>query len=297
MDSEIHSKARARSRAHVRAAEHYKETNVPKSIAHYKRALHYSAFGSFTKPVSLRFNGLLDSLEDVIKEHRTFTECTAEIVGAPGGVTEVGYGEYKRCKDSRLLTKIATVVASNSGRPGGACRKSDGTLDITKIHAHHKTQEEDVISNWMVAATDVVSDDQESQKAMMNEIFKPVSGAFGLVNPNGTDIITKQNVDYTLGMAIDVKTRDWEYLGPRVYADAWRYEGATLCEKKALSTIRKKRTRRRSFSALRPTRATPKVVNGRRLCFGRTHHLQTVTKCTSTRDARGRYTLRSTRAR
>lgn len=90
MDSEIQSEARARRRAHIRAAEHYKETSALKSIAYYKRAMHYSAFGSFTTHVSLRFNGLLDSLDDVIQTHRKFTGCTTEIVGSPGGVTEVG---------------------------------------------------------------------------------------------------------------------------------------------------------------------------------------------------------------
>lgn len=232
MDSEIQSKARARTRAHIRAAGHYREVNPHKSIAHYKRAMRYSSFGNFTSHVSLRFKGELTDQVSVIRDHQKVWECAAEIVGSYGGVTEEGYREYKRCKDSGILVNIATVVASNSGRPGGACRKRDGTLDTKKVHENHKTQEEDVVSNWMIAETSDLSDDQERQKAMMNVLFKDVSGAFGLLNPGGKDIKTKQHVDYTRGIAVDVNTLEWGDLGPRVYADAWCYEGATLCEKK-----------------------------------------------------------------
>ncbi len=145
--------AKARAMAHIRAAEHYREMNPRKAVAHYKRAMHYSAFGSHVERFSLRFEGTLDEETRLIKEAEKYDgACTAEIVGLHGGVTEAGYHESKLCKD-KIPVKIATVVASNSGRPGGACRAIDGTLDAGKIHAKHTTQEEDVISSWMLAAT------------------------------------------------------------------------------------------------------------------------------------------------
>lgn len=236
MDSEIQSEASARRRAHTRAAEHYRETNALKSIAHYKRAMHYSSFGNFTTHVSLRFDGELRDQARVIKAHKIFTaKCVAEIVASSGGVTEEGYREYTRRESRReyakIPVKIGTVIASNSGRPGGACRGRDEALDIDKIHENHTTQEEDIVSNWMIAETGALSDDPKNQAAMMNMLFKPVSDAFGLERPLGTDHKTKQLVDYTLGKAVDVNTGKWISLGPRVYADAWCYEGATLCEK------------------------------------------------------------------
>jgi hypothetical protein len=197
--------------------------------------MHYSAFGSHVTRVSLRFEGTLDEETHWIRELEKYdSACTAEIVGLRGGVTEAGYPESYLCGSQQIPVKIATVVASNSGRPGGACRAIDGTLDVGKIHANHTTQEEDVISNWMLAETSALSGrgDKENRKAFMNSLFEPVSSAFGLTNPRETDVRTKQEADYTRGIARDIKTGEWsKCLGSRIYADAWCYDGATLCEK------------------------------------------------------------------
>ncbi len=232
--------AKARTRAHIRAARHYREMNPRKAVAHYKRAMYYSSFGSCVERFSLRFEGELEAeklliqrhIERLIKNGKEYGECTAEIVGLRGGVTEAGYRESKVCKDKMIPVKIATVVASNSGRPGGACRAIDGT--VLNVRANHTTQEEDVISNWMIAATGDLSGrgDEETRIALMNSLFEPVSDAFGLLDPTRTDVKTKQEADYTRGIARDIKTGRWRDLGPRIYADAWCYDGATLCEKK-----------------------------------------------------------------
>lgn len=219
----------ARARAHMRAAEHYRHSDQPKAIAHYRRAivLHRSAFGAgevvHVTRVSLRFNGNPGSHMDLIERYDT-APC-AEIIGMEGGVTEAGHLEHERDK----AAKIATIIASNSGRPGGACRALDGSLKRRKVHANHETQEEDVISNWLLAATSDKNGDARYNK--MNELFAPVSEAFGLTTPYGTDFKTVQYVDYTKGQGMDVNTGRWEVKGPRVYADAWCYEGATMCKK------------------------------------------------------------------
>jgi hypothetical protein len=224
----------ARARAHMRAAEHYRHSNQPKAIAHYRRAivLRRSAFGAHdgdkVNHVSLRFNG-------EPRDHMSLTELydaaiCAEIIGMPGGVTAAGYLEQERNKTA----KIATVIASNSGRPGGACRALDGSLDRQKVHANHNTQEEDVVSNWLIAATRDKTGDERYIR--MNELFRPVSKAFGLKTPHGNDFKTIQHVNYTEGMALDVHSRDSFVVGSRVYADAWFYEGATMCEKEMTDT-------------------------------------------------------------
>ena len=69
-----------------------------------------------------------------------------EIVVDPGGLTNVGYELWLR--DPSVT--IGTMVAGNSGRPGGACGMADGSAG--SLHAHHKTQEEDVVSNWLLTA-------------------------------------------------------------------------------------------------------------------------------------------------
>jgi hypothetical protein len=87
----------------------------------------------------------------------------------------------------------------------------------------------------MLAATRGLSGrgDKETRIALMNSLFEPVSDAFGLTNPRETDVKTKQEADYRRGIATDIKTGIWsESLGSRIYADAWCYDGATLCEKK-----------------------------------------------------------------
>jgi len=43
------------------------------------------------------------------------------------------------------------MVASNSGRPGGAVGNGDKIV-FSKVHADHKTQEEDIISTWLFAS-------------------------------------------------------------------------------------------------------------------------------------------------
>jgi hypothetical protein len=218
------------------------ERNPRKAVAHYKRAMYYSSFGSYVPQFSLRFNGKLEEekilienlvVENIEKygEYGKYGVCTAEIVGLRGGVTEAGYLESKWCKEKMIPAKIATVVASNSGRPGGACRAIDRT--VQNIHENHTMQEEDVISNWMIAETSALSEDKENRIAMMNLLFGPVSDAFGLENPGGKDVRTKQEVDYKEGIATDIKTGTLsKHLGPRIYADAWCYDEATLCEKK-----------------------------------------------------------------
>ena len=62
-----------------------------------------------------------------------------------GGIANMGM----RLHTERPM-RIGTMVAGNSGRPGGACGQANGS--VANLHAGHSTQEEDVVSNWLITA-------------------------------------------------------------------------------------------------------------------------------------------------
>ena len=74
--------------------------------------------------------------------------CQVEVIIDAGGITTVGHAMHS----TNTGANIATVLAANSGRPGGACRAGDGTIQRSTIHGGHSTQEEDVIANWLLAS-------------------------------------------------------------------------------------------------------------------------------------------------
>ena len=123
-----------------------------------------------------------------------------------GGVAGVGLALHRQ--DPTL--RIATLVASNSGRPGGACRALNGDVEHRKLHAGHRTQEEDVVSNWLLTLS--------ASPTVQSTEFARISTAFGLCDASGTDCATIQGVDYTAAY-------------PRLYADAWCITGARLSVK------------------------------------------------------------------
>jgi hypothetical protein len=123
-----------------------------------------------------------------------------------GGVAGVGLALHRQ--DPTL--RIATLVASNSGRPGGACRALNGDVDHAALHTRHRTQEEDVVSNWLLTLS--------ASPTVQSTEFARISTAFGLRVASGTDYATIQGVDYTAAI-------------PRMYADAWCITGAHLSVK------------------------------------------------------------------
>ena len=120
-----------------------------------------------------------------------------------GGVAGVGLALHRQ--DPTL--RIATLVASNSGRPGGACRALNGDVDHAALHTRHRTQEEDVVSNWLLTLS--------ASPTVQSAEFARISTAFGLCDASGTDCATIQGVNYTTAI-------------PRMYADAWCITGARL---------------------------------------------------------------------
>jgi hypothetical protein len=106
--------------------------------------------------------------------------------------------------------QIATLVASNSGRPGGACRAPNGDVAHSALHAHHGTQEEDVVSNWLLT--------NSASQTVQSFEFARIATASGLRDAAGADFATIQAVDDTS-------------VTPQMYADAWCITGAHLSVK------------------------------------------------------------------
>ena len=78
-------------------------------------------------------------------------------------------------------------VGTSIGRVAGAVGTPDG-MDVVhrQVHANHKTQEEDVISGWLVAEAGYNS-------ASQSALFKAtVAGKWGMLNPDTGSRRTRQ---------------------------------------------------------------------------------------------------------
>ena len=106
-----------------------------------------------------------------------------QLIRHAGGISTVGLELHQQDAHAR----IATVVAANSGRPGGAIRAADGTAEQSKVHGGHSTQEEDIIANWLLTSG---QDWPERQRR-----FAQISWQWGLHEPQGTDTRTLQGIE------------------------------------------------------------------------------------------------------
>jgi hypothetical protein len=184
--------------AHENAAKNTRECYQNRRLQRFPPSVHFSIKGKTCAPVAARFQ----------------TAASVFTVETAGGITAAG--AQLHLEDPTL--RIATVIASNSGWPGGACRDISGEIDKYQIHDHHYTQEEDIVSNWLLTASECW--------LMRSRHFARISGSFGLRSPEGTDTATKQGIDYTTSGV----------MGARIYADAWCCQGARLSDKRVTGT-------------------------------------------------------------
>lgn len=124
----------------------------------------------------------------------------------PGGATTCACMMHECHPD----LAIGLVVAANSGRPGGSCGLRGRVGDI---HPYYRTQEEDVVSSWMVAEA---GECEFARDLLFNET---INQKWGMQDLNSRDHWTYQNVNY-------VATTN-----PHDYADAWVVRGASVCAK------------------------------------------------------------------
>jgi hypothetical protein len=188
-------------------------------------------------------------------KHSRLTKCEVEINS--GGLTNVGVELQKKYSNAH----IGTMVAGNSGRPGGSCGQFDG--NATGLYAYHTTQEEDVVSNWLRTTSlknkkkDLkhIKDTKTNKKLYTDEIlFKhTIHKQWGMEVPDWENkyfnklwdaiykkwnIIPKfiessdkdnyREIDYTN----TIQRVDYTKAEPYEYADAWVVRNAHLSEKK-----------------------------------------------------------------
>ena len=105
---------RLQSRSALRFNAHHVNGELLPTVAHAERHVRRSAAGGARVRRQVDAGGLTNYGQELHAAHRTW--------------------------------KIGTMVAANSGKPGGACGGEQ--LQFDKLHAGHCTQEEDIISNW-----------------------------------------------------------------------------------------------------------------------------------------------------
>jgi hypothetical protein len=166
-------------------------------------------------------------------------DATLEVIEHSGGTTAVAYNIYAHANSISHL-RIGIAVAGNSGRPGGACGIWDGrdecTTDKETLHAYHETQEEDIVSNWLLT-------EQDPDTVYADTIC----GVWGMVDPKGTSKKT-------------VQQRDYSNATPEKYNDAWVVRNAKMSYKDV--SINEKREVEKKFDYKNTFRASLVFVAG-----------------------------------
>ena len=116
------------------------------------------------------------------------------------------------CANYAQNKKVGVMVAGNSGRPAGSVGNDDEVAGVVRpcdqVHEGHKTQEESVVSSWMLGEC-------RTCDAMGALFRRTIAARWGMKTINATDHETIQGVDYTKA-------------SPEDYADAWVVRDATM---------------------------------------------------------------------
>ena len=154
------------------------------------------------------------------------------LIDDPSGTTTQAY-EYHKLHPSR---KIGIMIAGNSGRPGGyignnMVSKTRSSKWVHDVSSNSKTQEEDIVSNWLITeckvdaqfqgSWDLMKNDGSTRLNCMSKIYvDSIYEKWGMSHPMDKDkTMTIQGVDYT------TNEDAWRY------SDAWVVKGAHLSAK------------------------------------------------------------------
>jgi hypothetical protein len=136
------------------------------------------------------------------------------------GMTHIGASLYKESNPP----KIGTIIAGNSGRPGGGCGNFDGTL--VNIKPTHSTQEEDIISNWIMTYMYNKNITEEEAKIYYgNKLFEyTIFNRWGLLFPYAKRTDIKNYYKTIQGI-------NYRNAKPNDYATAWTIDNVYLSDK------------------------------------------------------------------
>jgi hypothetical protein len=167
----------------------------------------------------------IPDLKNATKKRKDKPIQNAEIEHNRNGMTNIGAILYNRHSSGTNPPKIGTIIAANSGRPGGACGNFDGTAE--KINPNHRTQEEDIVSNWFTTYVynKGITGEREKEE-IYNKLFGcTIYNKWGLAYPYAkkTDtenyFATVQGINYSDAI-------------PKEYADAWTIDNVYLSDKR-----------------------------------------------------------------
>jgi hypothetical protein len=177
----------------------------------------YASFKEYNE-----INIVISDLENITKKRKGKPIQQAEIESNRNGMTNIGAILYNTHRGSNP-PKIGTIIAANSGRPGGACGNFNGTVD--KIYPNHRTQEEDIVSNWFMTYVYNKYITEGEKEQYYNKLFRcTIYNKWGLQYPyakiKDTEHYYKtiQDINYTNAV-------------PKEYADAWTIDNVYLSDK------------------------------------------------------------------
>lgn len=167
-------------------------------------------------------NILIPELNNITKKRKDKPIQQAEIESNRNGMTNIGAIIYNSHTGSEE-PKIGTIIAANSGRPGGACGNFDGTAD--KIHPNHRTQEEDIVSNWLMTYAYNKNISEDEREHYYNKLFQcTIYNKWGLQYPYAKK--TDQEKYYKT-----IQDINYSDAVPKEYADAWTINNVYLSDK------------------------------------------------------------------
>ena len=137
---------------------------------------------------------------------RAVTCC--EVITEIGGCGTVGY----KIHSAKPELCISALIAGNSGRPGGSVGGFEGLIQRS-VHSRHRTQEEDMVSNWLLTQYPARTD---RAKAFNVTLCRRWGFA-----PKSRGPMTIQGVDYTAA------------INPLHYGDAWTVLNTRVSAKSA----------------------------------------------------------------
>lgn len=174
------------------------------------------------------------SLDDLKAAGRAPTQlpraAPLEVILCPGGSTNYAL----QIAASTPRSRIGLLIAGNSGRPGGACghmsRSSLPYCDRKDLRSNHSTQEEDIISNWLLTHENLKGDNPTLLYGAT------IGGRWGMLYPDWTTVpqITRGRRPQDIKqLYYTIQKKHYRRAAPLDYQDAWHVKNCLVSKKTA----------------------------------------------------------------